>query len=175
MRALDPAVFTRYAKHYDTGAPMPAELEARLRKSRTFNQGYATVEYLASALLDIEWHSLPADAPEVTDVEAFEQAALKKYGLDLAQVPPRYKSAYFSHIWGGGYAANYYAYMWSEVLEADAFAWFQANGGMTAANGEKFRATVLSVGGSADANAMYRALTGRDPEVEPLLRKRGLR
>jgi len=173
--ALEPSVFANYAKHHATGEPMPADLVAKLRKSTRFNQGYATTEYLAAALLDIAWHTLPADAPLVEDVEAFEKAALARYGLDLQQVPPRYKSCYFSHIWsGGGYAANYYAYMWSEVLEADAFAWFTANGGMTAANGEKFRATVLSVGGSRDGATMFRDLTGRDPQVGPLLKKRGL-
>lgn len=173
--ALEPSVFANYAKHHATGAAMPAELVARLRKSARFNQGYATSEYLAAALLDIAWHTLPADAPLVDDVEAFEQAALAKYGLAEPQVPPRYKSSYFSHIWsGGGYAANYYAYMWSEVIEADAFAWFKANGGLTAANGEKLRATVLSVGGSKEGGTMFRDLTGRDPQVGPLLKKRGL-
>lgn len=173
--AMEPTLLARYARHYATGEPMPAEMVARKQASSRFNQGYATTEYLASALLDLAWHSLPADAPEVSDVEAFERKALAAHGLDLAQVPPRYRTAYFSHIWGGGYAANYYAYMWSEVLEADAYAWFVENGGMTAANGEKFRATVLSQGGSQEGGDMFRALTGRDPRTEPLLHKRGLR
>ncbi|MEZ4756519.1 MAG: M3 family metallopeptidase [Flavobacteriales bacterium] len=172
--ALVPAVFNNFAKHYKTGEVMPAELAEKLRKASKFNQGYATTEYLAAALLDLEWHSLSADAPLVTDVEAFEAAALKKYGLDLAQVPPRYRSTYFSHCWTG-YAANYYAYLWSEVMDADAYAWFNENGGMTRANGDKFRAAILSQGGSKPEAQLYRDLTGRDPSVEPLLVKRGLK
>ena len=172
--ALVPAVFNNFAKHYKTGDVMPADLADKLRKASRFNQGYATTEYLAAALLDLEWHSLAADAPLVTDVEGFEAAALKKYGLDLAQVPPRYRSAYFSHCWTG-YAANYYAYLWSEVMDADAYAWFNENGGMSRANGDRFRAAILSQGGSKPEAQMYRDLTGRDPRVEPLLVKRGLR
>lgn len=172
--ALDPKVFERFARHYQSGAPMPAELAEKLRKVRTFNQGYRTTEYLAAALLDLEWHSLPDDAPMVTDVDAFERAALKKHGLDLPQVPPRYRSCYFSHAWTG-YAANYYAYIWSEVMDADAFAWFMENGGLTRANGDRFRATVLSQGGSKPEDQLYRDLTGRDPRVEPLLEKRGMK
>jgi peptidyl-dipeptidase Dcp len=172
--ALVPAVFNNFAKHYKTGEVMPAALAEKLRKASRFNQGYATTEYLAAALLDLEWHSLTADAPLVTDVEAFEAAALKKYGLDLAQVPPRYRSTYFSHSWTG-YAANYYAYLWSEVMDADAYAWFNENGGMTRANGDKFRAAILSQGGSKPEAQLYRDFTGRDPRVEPLLVKRGLK
>ncbi len=171
--ALDARVLGSFAKHYRTGESMPTALADKLRKARTFNQGYATTEYLAAALLDLEWHSLPADAPLVTDVEAFEQAALKKHGLDLPQVPPRYRSCYFSHAWTG-YAANYYAYIWSEVMDADGFAWFMENGGLTRANGDRFRAAVLSQGGSKAEDQLYRDLTGRDPAVEPLLVKRGL-
>lgn len=172
--ALVPEVLNNYAKHWKTGEVMPAALAEKLRKASRFNQGYATTEYLAAALLDLEWHSLPADAPLVTDVDAFEKAALQKYGLDVAQVPPRYRSCYFSHAWTG-YAANYYAYLWSEVMDADAFAWFNANGGMTRANGDKLRAAVLSQGGSKPEAELYRDLTGRDPSVEPLLVKRGLK
>jgi peptidyl-dipeptidase Dcp len=172
--ALLPEVLNNYAKHWSTGEVMPAALADKLRKASRFNQGYATTEYLAAALLDLEWHSLSADAPLVTDVEAFEQAALRKYGLDIAEVPPRYRSCYFSHAWTG-YAANYYAYLWSEVMDADAFAWFKENGGMTRANGDKFRAAVLSQGGSKPEAELYRDLTGRDPGVEPLLVKRGLK
>jgi len=170
----EPEVFANFAKHHATGEPMPAAMADRLRASGTFNQGYATTEYLAAALLDLEWHSLPADAPEVEDVLAFEAAALKKHGIALEVVPPRYRTTYFSHIWGLGYSAGYYAYLWSEVLEADAFAWFQENGGMTRANGDRYRATVLSIGGSKDAAEAYRDLTGREPRTEPLLKKRGL-
>ena len=172
--AMVPQVFNNYAKHYDTGVVMPKELAVKLRKASKFNQGYATTEYLAAALLDLEWHSLGADAPRVTDVAAFEAAALKKYGLDIAQVPPRYKSCYFNHSWTD-YAANYYAYIWSEVMDADAFAWFNENGGLNRANGDKFRAAILSQGGSKPEEQMYRDLTGRDPRVDPLLVKRGLK
>lgn len=173
--AAEPTVFANYAKHSKTGEAMPAALAEKLRKAGKFNQGYATTEYLAAALLDIEWHSLGADAPAVTDVDAFEAAALKKYGLDLPQVPPRYKSCYFSHIWGGGYAANYYAYLWSEVMDADAFEWFKEHGGMTRANGTHYRATVLGQGGSKDSGELFRDFRGRDPQVEPLLERRGLK
>lgn len=172
--ATDPKVFSNYAKHFKTGEAMPAALVEKLNKSDKFNQGYLTSEYLAAALLDIEWHSLGADVPAVTDVDAFEQAALKKYGLLNAQVPPRYKSCYFSHIWGGGYAANYYAYMWSEVLDADAYEWFKEHGGMTRANGLHYRATVLSQGGSKESGQLFRDFAGRDARVEPLLHRRGL-
>ena len=172
--ALEPRLFANYAKHYKTGEVMPAALADKLRKASKFNQGYTTTEYLAAALLDLEWHSLSADAPLVTDVDAFEKAALQKYGLDIAMVPPRYKSCYFSHAWTG-YAANYYAYLWSEVMDADAFAWFNEHGGMTRANGDRFRATILSRGGSMDELDMYKAFTGREPRVEPLLVKRGLK
>ncbi|MBK8226844.1 MAG: M3 family metallopeptidase [Flavobacteriales bacterium] len=172
--ALDPKVLARYARHHRTGEPMPADLADKLRKARTFNQGYRTTEYLAAAIIDLAWHGLTADAPLVEDVDAFEHAALSKHGLDLEQVPPRYRSCYFSHAWTG-YAANYYAYLWSEVMDADGFAWFMENGGLTRANGERLRATVLSQGGSKPEAQLYRDFTGRDPRVEPLLEKRGMR
>ena len=171
--ALEPSVFANYAKHNATGAPMPDALVAKIKKAKTFNQGYLTTEYLASALLDMAWHTLPADAPK-QDVAAFEKAALEKFHVDLAQVPPRYHTAYFEHVWGGGYAAGYYAYLWAEVIDDDAFAWFKENGGMTRANGQRFRDMVLSRGGSEPLAAMYRAFRGRDPVVEPLLEERGL-
>ena len=171
--ALEPSVFANYAKHNATGAPMPDALVAKIKKAKTFNQGYLTTEYLASALLDMAWHTLPADAPK-QDVAAFEKAALEKFHVDLAQVPPRYHTAYFAHVWGGGYAAGYYAYLWAEVIDDDAFAWFKENGGMTRANGQRFRDMVLSRGGSEPLAAMYRAFRGRDPVVEPLLEERGL-
>ncbi len=173
--AMDPKVFANYAKHFKTGQAMPQALVEKIKNSRKFNQGYMTTEYLAAALLDIEWHTLTAEAPMVTDVEAFEKAALHKYGLDLSQVPPRYKSCYFSHIWGGGYSANYYAYMWSEVLAVDGFQWFVEHGGMTRENGMHYRSTVLSQGGSKEAGQLYRDFRGRDPEVGPLLERRGLK
>ena len=172
--ATDPKIMAHYAKHYKTGEPMPAALLEKMQKAKTFNQGYMTSEYLAAALLDIEWHSLSADAPLVTDVDAFERKALEKYGLLNAHVPPRYKTNYFSHIWGGGYSANYYAYMWSEVLDADGCTWFAENGGFNRANGLHFRKTVLSQGGSKDSGQLYRDFRGRDAVVGPLLERRGL-
>ncbi|MGN6184372.1 MAG: M3 family metallopeptidase [Thermoanaerobaculia bacterium] len=172
--ALDAKVFANYAKHYQTGAPMPQALVDKIVKSHTFNQGYATTEYLASALLDMAWHTLPADAP-LQDVKSFEKAALERYRIDVPQVPPRYHTAYFSHIWDGGYSAGYYAYLWSEVIGHDAFYYFKENGGLTRENGQRFRDMVLSKGGSMDAAEMYRAFRGRDPIVEPLLIERGLK
>ncbi len=171
--ALEPAVFANYAKHHETGAPMPEALVAKIKKAKTFNQGYLTTEYLASALLDMAWHTLPAGAPK-QDVDAFEKAALARYKVDLVAVPPRYHTTYFSHIWGGGYAAGYYAYLWAEVIDDDAWSWFKENGGMTRANGQRFRDMLLSRGHTEDLAAMYRAFRGRDPIVEPLLEERGL-
>ncbi|PYQ50170.1 MAG: dipeptidyl carboxypeptidase II [Acidobacteria bacterium] len=171
--ALEPAVFANYAKHYQTGKPMPADLVDKIKKSRTFNQGFATTEYLAAALLDMAWHALPADAP-MQDVNGFEPEALKRYSIDIPEVPPRYRTTYFSHVWGGGYSAGYYAYLWSEVLDDDAYYWFRENGGMTRANGQRFREMILSRGGTQDPAALYRAFRGRDPVVQPLLEQRGL-
>ncbi len=171
--ALEPTVFANYARHYKTGEPIPAALVEKIKKVRTFNQGFVTTEYLAAALVDMAWHSLPADAAP-QDAAAFEAEALKKFKIDLAEVPPRYHSAYFSHIWGSGYAAGYYAYLWSDVLNEDAYAWFREHGGMTRANGQRFRDMVLSRGGTIDPAAMYRTFRGRDPKVEPLLQSRGL-
>jgi peptidyl-dipeptidase Dcp len=171
--ATEPTVFANYAKHYQTGALMPQALVDKIHKSRTFNNGYATTEYLAAALLDMAWHTLPAGAPQ-QDVAAFQDAALKRFNIDMPRVPPRYNTTYFSHIWGGGYSAGYYAYLWSEVLDDDAYYWFVENGGMTRANGQRFRDMILSRGSSMDNAAMYRAFRGRDPEVGPLLKERGL-
>jgi peptidyl-dipeptidase Dcp len=171
--ALYPGVLANYAKHHQTGAPMPAELVEKIKKARTFNQGFATTEYVAAALLDQAWHNLP-QGPQQEDVSAFEVAALKRYQVDVPEVPPRYRSNYFAHIWGGGYYANYYAYLWSEVLDHDAYAWFTEHGGLNRANGQRFRDMVLSRGGTEDVAALYRAFRGRDPRVEPLLVERGL-
>ena len=171
--ALYPSVLQNYAKHYQTGTPMPAELVAKIRKAHTFNQGFATTEYVAAALLDQAWHNLPP-GPQQADVDAFEAAALKQYKVDVAEVPPRYRTNYFAHIWSGGYNANYYAYFWSEVLDHDAYAWFTEHGGLTRANGQRLRDMVLSRGGTEDVAALYRAFRGRDPRVEPLLVERGL-
>ena len=172
--ATEPTVFANYAKHYKTGAPMPTALVDKIKKSHTFNQGFETTEYLAAALLDLSWHSLPADAPK-QDVEKFEKESLKKYNVDVPAVPPRYRTPYFSHIWGGGYSAGYYAYLWSEVLDDDAYAWFKENGGMTRANGQRFREMILSRGSTEDMAQLYRTFRGRDPSVEPLLEERGLK
>jgi len=172
--SLDPKVFANYAKHYQTGKPMPQSLVDRIKKSRTFNQGYATVEYLAAALLDMAWHTQAPGAEQV-DVNVFEPEALKRFNIAMSEVPPRYHTTYFSHIWGGGYAAGYYAYLWSELIDDDAYYWFKEHGGMTRANGKRFRDMILSRGGTQDEAAMYRAFRGRDPIVEPLLIERGLK
>ncbi|UYB52653.1 peptidyl-dipeptidase Dcp [Xanthomonas sp. AM6] len=172
--ATDPKVFANYAKHYQTGAPMPQELVDKIQKAKTFNSGYATTEYLSAALLDLAWHTQPADAP-LQDVAKFEADALKKYKVDLAEVPPRYRTTYFDHIWGGGYSAGYYAYFWSEVLDDDAFEWFKENGGLSRKNGDVFRAKILSRGNTVDLATLYRDFRGKDPSVEPLLENRGLK
>jgi peptidyl-dipeptidase Dcp len=171
--ALEPEVFSRYAVHYRTGAPMPAELAERIRTSTTFNQGYALTELLAAAQLDMSWHSLPAGATG-PDVDAFEAEALAQAGVDLPQVPTRYRSSYFRHIFGGEYAAGYYAYLWAEMLDNDAFAWFKENGGLTRANGDRFRALILARGNTEDYATMFREFRGRDPEIGPMLEHRGI-
>ena len=172
--ADEPTVFANYAKHYQTGAPMPKALIDNIRKAGSYGEGYATTEYIAAALLDQAWHLLPADAPK-QDVDAFEAKALARYHVDYALVPPRYRSSYFSHIWANNYAAGYYSYLWTAVLRDDAYYWFVEHGGMTRANGQRFRDMVLSRGNSEDTDAMYRAFRGRDPSVEPLLLERGLK
>jgi peptidyl-dipeptidase Dcp len=171
--ALDPIVFANYAKHYQTGAPMPAALVDKLKQSGTFNQGFATTELLEASLLDFAWHTLPAGGVPA-DVDAFEAESLRRYNVAVPEVPPRYRSTYFSHIWDGGYSAGYYAYTWSEVLDDDAYAWFKEHGGLTRANGQRFRDMVLSRGGTEDAATMYRNWRGRDPSVQALLEQRGL-
>ncbi len=172
--ALYPDVFAHFARHYQTGAPMPQELVAKIRKAATFNQGFLTTEYLEAALLDMSWHTLHADQP-LQNVDSLEAAALQGYGFDIPQVPPRYRTSYFSHIWGGGYSAGYYAYMWSEVLDDDAFAWFEEHGGLTRENGQRFRDLILSRGNTEDEAEMFRSFRGRDPSIEPLLKDRGLK
>jgi peptidyl-dipeptidase Dcp len=171
--ASDPVVFAHYAKHYKTGAPMPEELVARLRKSATFNKGYDMTELLAAAELDIQWHSLPATAPLQTPDE-FEKQALDKTHLNVSYVPPRYRSTYFAHIWGGEYSAGYYAYLWTEMLADDAFQWFVEHGGLTRANGDRFRQMVLSRGNTEDLGKMYDAWRGAPPNTKAMLKYRGL-
>jgi peptidyl-dipeptidase Dcp len=168
-----PEVFEHYAKHYKTGEPMPAELAAKIKKAKDFNQGYLFAELLAAAELDMQWHTLAADAP-VQDSDTFETAALKKTGLALKEVPPRYRSSYFAHIWGTGYAAGYYAYLWCEMLDDDAFQWFEDHGGLTRANGDRFRRMVLSRGNTDDLAKMYAAWLGAEPAIGPMLKERGL-
>jgi peptidyl-dipeptidase Dcp len=169
-----PAVFAHYAHHYKTGAPMPAELMAKIVKSKNFNQGYLFTEILAASELDLEWHMLPAGAP-LQNPDKFETEALKRTHLDLSTVPPRYRSSYFLHIWSNGYAAGYYAYSWSEMLDDDAFQWFLDHGGMTRANGDRFRKMVLSRGNTEDLEKMYAAWRGGPPSIEPMLKDRGLK
>jgi peptidyl-dipeptidase Dcp len=171
--ALDPGVFANYAKHYQTGASMPAALVDKIKQARNFNQGFATTELMGASLLDFAWHTLPAGTT-VPDVDAFEAQALQKYNVAVPEIPPRYRTTYFSHIWDGGYSAGYYAYTWSEVLDDDAYAWFQEHGGLTRENGQRFREMVLSRGGTEEASAMYRNFRGRDPSVQALLENRGL-
>jgi peptidyl-dipeptidase Dcp len=171
--ALDPKVLAHYAINVTTGKPMPQELVDKIKRAATFNQGYDLTELLAAAELDMQWHMLLASAPPER-VDPFEAAALEKTGVNLTQVPPRYRSSYFLHIWSNGYAAGYYAYLWAEMLDDDAFAWFTENGGLTRANGDRFRAMILSRGNTEDLATMYRAFRGRDPEIEPMLKVRGL-
>jgi len=172
--AIQPAVLSNYAKHYKTGEPIPKELLDKVIRASKFNQGFDTMEYLAAALLDLEWHTLTSEEIP-TDVEKFEAAAMKKFGIDYAPVPPRYRTAYFAHIWSGGYSSSYYAYLWSEVLAADAFAYMQAHGGLTRENGQLFRDTILSVGGSREPMDAYKAFRGSEPTVDALLKRRGLK
>ncbi len=169
-----PEVFEHYARHYKTGEPMPAELAAKIRKSRTFNQGYMLTEILAAAELDLQWHTLPVTAP-LEDPDVFEKDALEKTHLWIKYVPPRYRSSYFLHIWANGYQAGYYAYLWTEMLDDDAFQWFEDHGGLTRANGDRFRRMVLSRGNTEDLAKMYSDWLGAEPSIEPMLKFRGLK
>jgi peptidyl-dipeptidase Dcp len=180
MWASDPQVLANYAKHHETGAPIPPEMIQRIIAAGKFNQGYEFGELVEAALLDMEWHALtPAQAAAVAtpaQVDAFEAAALQRLGLEVGLVPPRYRSSYFRHIFAdpAGYSAGYYSYLWTEMLDRDSRAWFRENGGLTRAGGDKYRAAVLSVGGTKDYFEAYRAFTGREPRVEPMLEARGL-
>ena len=171
--AFDPAVLAKCAKHWQTGAAMPPELVDKIRAARAFGQGFASLEYVAAAILDMAWHSL-APGREIENVAAFEAQALQDAGVAWDLVPPRYRSPYFAHIWPGGYSAGYYAYMWSEALAADAFACCMENGGMTAANGARFRDAVLSRGMTREPMAMFTAFRGRELDTKALLKRRGL-
>ncbi|RSZ58225.1 M3 family metallopeptidase [Massilia atriviolacea] len=173
MWMIAPEVLANYARHYKTGEAMPKELLDKVIASKKFNQGFLTTEYLAASLVDQRWHQLGA-AQVPTDVLAFEAAALKEAGVDFAPVPPRYRTTYFSHSFSGGYSAGYYAYLWSEKLDADTVEWFKENGGLQRKNGDHFRKTLLSRGGTADALDLFRNFRGREPKIEPLLNRRGL-
>lgn len=171
--ASHPQVFAHYARHYETGEPMPDALREKMLSATQFNKGYDMTELLSAALLDMNWHGLTAsEAPE--DVEAFETAALEREQLLLAAVPPRYRSSYFAHIFGGGYAAGYYAYLWTQMLADDGYQWFVEEGGLTRENGQKFREAILSRGNSTDLAELYRVWRGHDPQIEPMLVNRGL-
>ncbi|NEM91703.1 M3 family metallopeptidase [Galbitalea soli] len=173
MWMLWPEVLANYARHHLTGEPMPAELVEKVKASSTFNEGFATSEYLTAALLDQAWHRITAD-DRVTDVAEFEASAIASFGLDNPAVPTRYSSTYFAHTFSGGYDAGYYSYIWSEVLDADTVEWFKENGGMLRANGDRFRQRLLGVGGSKDPLEAFRDFRGRDAEIQPLLDRRGL-
>ncbi|MFZ6771713.1 M3 family metallopeptidase [Undibacterium sp. SXout7W] len=174
MWALWPEVLQHYAKHYQTGQVIPSALVEKLSQIQQCNQGYTTTSYLASALLDQRWHQLTPDQIP-TDVLAFERTALKEAGVEMDAVPPRYRTTYFSHVFSGGYSAGYYAYVWSEVLDAESVEWFKEHGGLTRKNGDWFREQLLSRGGSVDPMLSFRQFRGRDPEITPLLIRRGLR
>ncbi len=171
--AFYPAVLKHYAVNYKTGEPMPQALMDKIEKAQNFDQGYSLGESLAADELDMAWHTLPASAPK-QNVDTFETQALAASGTNFPSVPPRYRSSYFAHIWAGGYAAGYYAYMWSEMLDDDTFQWFVQHGGMTRANGQRFRNMILSKGHSEDYGPMFRAFYGSDPKIGPLLEYRGL-
>ncbi|WP_298178043.1 M3 family metallopeptidase [Saccharomonospora sp.] len=173
MWVLWPEVLANYAKHHRTGEPLPQRLVKRLEESRAYGEGFATTEYLAASLLDLAWHMLDADTT-VDDVAEFEAEALRKAGVAVDAVPPRYRSTYFAHVFANGYSAGYYSYIWSEVLDADTVEWFRENGGLTRANGDRFRRELLAKGGSIDPMVAFANFRGRAPEIEPLLVRRGL-
>lgn len=172
--ALDPTVFAHYAVNYKTGEPMPQALVDKIKKAAKFNKGYASLEAYEAAALDMQWHELTPDAVP-TDVGVFQKAALAREGANLPSVPSRYSSTYFAHIWSNGYAAGYYAYAWTQMLDHDAFSWFEEHGGLTRENGQRFRDMILSRGNTADYGDMFRAFRGRDPSIEPMLDDLGLK
>ncbi|SFU77404.1 peptidyl-dipeptidase Dcp [Xenorhabdus koppenhoeferi] len=172
--ARDPKVFAHYARHYQTGEAMPQALVDKINKADKFNKGYLMTEMLSAALLDMHWHMLATDQPQ-KDVDKFEEESLQQDNIALSYVPPRYRSSYFKHIWGGGYSAGYYAYLWTEMLADDAFVWFTEHGGLTLENGQRFRDKVLSRGNSEDLEKLYIDFRGKPPSIEPMLKKRGLK
>jgi len=171
--ASQPQVFAHYARHHQSGEPMPEALREKMLQATQFNKGYDMTELLSAALLDMNWHAL-ADGAGVNDVDEFEREAIRKERLDLAAVPPRYRSSYFAHIFGGGYAAGYYAYLWTQMLADDGYQWFVEQGGLTRENGQRFREAILSRGNSSDLGELYRQWRGHDPQIEPMLKNRGL-
>jgi peptidyl-dipeptidase Dcp len=171
--AIYPAVFDHYARHYKTGAAMPAALVEKIKKAENFNEGYGLTELLAAAELDMQWHVLPANAP-LQDPDEFEKQALAKTHLDIHAVPPRYRSSYFSHIWASGYSAGYYAYLWTQMLDDDAYQWFDDHGGLNRANGDRFRRMILSRGNTQDLAALYLAWRGKPPTIDAMIKYRGL-
>ncbi|KQK24977.1 dipeptidyl carboxypeptidase [Chryseobacterium aquaticum] len=170
--ALDPVVLKNYAIHYETKQSIPQALVDKIKKAAAFNQGYMTTELVSAAALDMDWHSVTSEG-QLLPVLDFEKQSLKNHGFTLSTVPPRYHTPYFAHIWGGGYSAGYYAYLWSETLDSDAWEWIMKNGGLTRENGDRFRKHILSVGNSVDLNQAFRDFTGHDPDIKPLLRNRG--
>lgn len=172
--ALHPEILTNYAVHYQTKEVIPQALIDKIKKASTFNEGYAFTEVLAAANLDLQWHTISGDA-KIDDVTTFETEALKKTGLFLEEVPPRYRSSYFAHIFGGGYGAGYYSYQWTEMLHHDAYMWFLENGGLTRANGQRFRDMILSRGNTLDYEKMYLNFRGKQPSIEPMLKARGFK
>ncbi|MGN6353006.1 MAG: peptidyl-dipeptidase Dcp [Parafilimonas sp.] len=171
--ALDAKVLNNYALHYKSGQPIPQQLVDKIKMASSFNQGYALTEAIAAAALDMQWHTLPAGTA-ITNADAFEKNALHVTGLDLPQVPPRYRSSYFLHIWGNGYAAGYYAYQWTKMLEEDAYSWFTENGGLTRANGQRFRDMILSRGNTEDYNKMFKDFRGHEPDIKAMEKALGL-
>ncbi|MER6877289.1 M3 family metallopeptidase, partial [Amycolatopsis sp. NPDC000673] len=168
-----PEILANYAKHHETGEPLPAGQVELLEAAQQYGEGFRTTEYLAAALLDLAWHRLGPD-DRVEDVQRFEAEALEKAGVALESVPPRYRTTYFNHVFSGGYSAGYYSYIWSEVLDADTVEWFTENGGLKRENGDHFRSTLLGLGGSVDPMEAFATFRGRAPEIEPLLKRRGL-
>ena len=172
--SIDPVILKNYAKHYQTGEPIPLDLLDKAVRASKFNKGFDTLEYVSAALLDLAWHSLSKEQVP-TDVEAFEQETLVSFGLDYKPIPPRYRTPYFAHVWSGGYSAGYYAYLWSEVLAADAFAFMQTKGGWNRTNGQAFRDAILSKGGTREVMDLYTDFRGQEPTVDALLIRRGLK
>ncbi|CAA0216228.1 M3 family metallopeptidase [Tenacibaculum maritimum] len=171
--AMHPEVLHNYALHYKTGEVIPDSLLKKIKEAGTFNQGYAIIENLCSSNLDMQWHTVSV-ATKITDIDKFEETALQKMNLKINEVPPRYRSTYFAHIFSGGYAAGYYSYLWTEMLSHDAYDWFKNNGLLTRKNGQKFREEILSKGNTMDYAEMYKIFAGRNPQTTPMLKARGL-